>query len=120
MLLRDQGLVVLCICLFLYALGQSSVLDESKHMLPVGDEAPCCSPAGNSPAQLFLEDLALSSRLTGGIAAFSLVSLYSIGGGVGKLWLGIMVDLLCVNGMLLYAVTVAASGLAVLLIPFSR
>lgn len=77
-------------------------------------------PAGNSPAQLFLEDLARSSGLSEGVASISLVSLYSIGGGVGKLGLGLLADVPRVDGVLLYALTVGASGLAVLLLPLSR
>lgn len=80
----------------------------------------CPHPAGNFPPQLFLEDLARSSGLTEGIASISLVSLNSIGAGVGKLGLGIMVDVQRVNGILLYALTVGVSGLAVLLIPLTR
>uniref|UniRef100_A0A4W6FST6 Major facilitator superfamily (MFS) profile domain-containing protein n=1 Tax=Lates calcarifer TaxID=8187 RepID=A0A4W6FST6_LATCA len=93
-LLQDRVLVALCISLFFYSLG-------------------------NSPPQLFLEDLARSSGLTEGIASISLVSLSSIGGGVGKLGLGIMADVPQVNSVLLYALTVGVSGLAVLLIPLT-
>lgn len=79
-----------------------------------------CSPAGISPPALFLEDLAQSSRLTEGVPPISLVSLLSIGSGVGKLTLGVMVDIPWVDSVVLYALTVAASGLGVVLIPLTR
>lgn len=84
------------------------------------NETPRTPPAGSSPPQLLLEDLARSSGLSEGVASVSLVSLYSIGGGVGKLGLGVMADMPRVDGVLLYALTVGVSGLAVLLLPRSR
>uniref|UniRef100_A0A3Q3W6X2 Uncharacterized protein n=1 Tax=Mola mola TaxID=94237 RepID=A0A3Q3W6X2_MOLML len=61
-------------------------------------DTPPTRPGGNAPVQLFQEDLSED------IASISLVSLYSIRGGV--------------NSVLLYAGTVGVSGLAVLLLPF--
>ncbi|XP_022597992.1 monocarboxylate transporter 9-like isoform X2 [Seriola dumerili] len=93
-LLQDRVLMALCICLFFFSLG-------------------------NTPPQLFLQELARSSGLTEGVASISLVSLYSIGGGVGRLGLGVMADMPWVDSVHLYALTVGVSGLAVLLIPFT-
>ncbi|XP_070783200.1 monocarboxylate transporter 9-like [Enoplosus armatus] len=93
-LLQDRVLVALCVSLFLFSLG-------------------------NFPPQLFLEDLARSSGLTEGVASISLVSLNSIGAGVGKLGLGVMADVPRVDSVLLYALTVGVSGLGVLLIPLT-
>ncbi|XP_023262127.1 monocarboxylate transporter 9-like isoform X1 [Seriola lalandi dorsalis] len=93
-LLQDKVLMTLCICLFFFSLG-------------------------TTPPQLFLEDLARSSGLTEGVASISLVSLCSIGGGVGRLGLGVMADMPRVDSVHLYALTVGVSGLAVLLIPFT-
>lgn len=76
--------------------------------------------AGNSPAEILLEDLARSYKLSEGVATISLVSCYSIGGGVGKLAIGSIADILCMDRVFLYALTVATSGLTVLLIPLSR
>lgn len=39
---------------------------------------------------------------------------------MGKLGLGFMADVPCVDGTVLYALTVGVSGLAVLLLPLSR
>ncbi|XP_040922528.1 monocarboxylate transporter 9-like isoform X2 [Toxotes jaculatrix] len=93
-LLQDRVLMALCISLFFFSLG-------------------------NFPPQLFLEDLAQSSGLSEGVTSVSLVSLISIGAGVGKLGLGVMADVPRVDSILLYALTVGVSGLAVLLIPFA-
>lgn len=87
---------------------------------PPVDLTPEPHPAGNFPPQLFLEDLARSSGLTEDVPALSLVSLLSIGAGVGKLGLGVVADVPRVDSVLLYALTVGVSGLGVLLIPFSR
>lgn len=83
------------------------------------DERPRAPPAGNSPPQLLLEDLARSSKLSEGVTPVCLVA-YSIGGGVGKLGLGVMADVPCVDGTVLYSLTVGVSGLAVVLVPLSR
>ncbi|XP_070847178.1 monocarboxylate transporter 9-like [Chaetodon trifascialis] len=93
-LLQDRVLMALCVTLFSFSVG-------------------------NFPPQVFLEDLAQSYGVTGGVASISLVSLNSIAGGVGKLGLGIMADVPWVNSVFLYALTVGASGLAVLLIPLT-
>lgn len=61
-----------------------------------------------------MEGVASSSSST------SLVSLISIGSGVGKLSLGIMADIPRVDSVLLYALTVGVSGLGVLIIPYIR
>ncbi|XP_076616546.1 monocarboxylate transporter 9-like [Chaetodon auriga] len=93
-LLQDRVLMALCVTLFSFSVG-------------------------NFPPQVFLEDLAQSYGVTEGVASISLVSLNSIAGGVGKLGLGVMADVPRVNSVFLYALTVGASGLAVLLIPLT-
>ncbi|XP_071770694.2 monocarboxylate transporter 9-like [Centroberyx gerrardi] len=94
-LLQDRVLMALCVSLFLYSLGAF-------------------------PPQLFIEDVAQSGGLTEGVALFPLVSIISVAGGVGKMGLGALADLPAVNGVFLYASTVAASGLGLLLIPVTR
>uniref|UniRef100_A0A667YNJ9 Major facilitator superfamily (MFS) profile domain-containing protein n=1 Tax=Myripristis murdjan TaxID=586833 RepID=A0A667YNJ9_9TELE len=94
-LLRDKVLVAFCVSLFLFSFGAF-------------------------PPQLFLEDLAQSEGLAEGVADVSLVSLNSMGSCVGKLALGVMVDLPGVNSVFLYASTVAVSALGLLLIPLTR
>ncbi len=129
-LLQDRVLSALCISLFLFSIGLSLlffvffllivfklIISQSS---TCSSPSPVCPHAGNFPPQLFLEDLAQSSGLTEGVAFVSLVSLNSIGGGVGKLGLGVMADVPRVNSILLYALTVGVSGLGVLLIPLTR
>uniref|UniRef100_A0A3Q1ITU1 Major facilitator superfamily (MFS) profile domain-containing protein n=1 Tax=Anabas testudineus TaxID=64144 RepID=A0A3Q1ITU1_ANATE len=93
-LLQDRVFMALCMSLFFFSLG-------------------------NTPPQIFLEDLAHSSGLTGDVHSLSLISLVSIGAGVGKLGLGVTADVPRVDSVLLYALTVGVSGLGVLLIPFA-
>ncbi|XP_030602002.1 monocarboxylate transporter 9-like [Archocentrus centrarchus] len=93
--LQDRVFLALCVSLFFFSFG-------------------------SSPPALFLEDLAQSARLTEGVPPISLVSLLSIGSGVGKLTLGVMADVPRVDSVVLYALTVAVSGLGVILIPLTR
>ncbi|XP_078019712.1 monocarboxylate transporter 9-like [Epinephelus lanceolatus] len=93
-LLQDRVLMAFCVTFLLFCLG-------------------------SFPPQMFMEDLARSSGLSKGVTSISLVSLNSIATGVGKLGLGVIADMSCVNSVLLYALTVAVSGLGVLLIPFA-
>lgn len=64
--------------------------------------------------------MARSSGVSEGITSISLVSLNSIGSGVGKLVLGVIADVPRVDSFLLYALTMGVSGLGVLLIPLTR
>uniref|UniRef100_A0A3Q1IL60 Major facilitator superfamily (MFS) profile domain-containing protein n=1 Tax=Anabas testudineus TaxID=64144 RepID=A0A3Q1IL60_ANATE len=106
-----------CFCLFRGLSSMGSLLQDRVFM------ALCMSlfffSLGNTPPQIFLEDLAHSSGLTGDVHSLSLISLVSIGAGVGKLGLGVTADVPRVDSVLLYALTVGVSGLGVLLIPFA-
>ncbi|KAM9336983.1 monocarboxylate transporter 9-like [Symphorus nematophorus] len=90
----DRVLMAMCVSLFLFSLG-------------------------HFPPQLFLEDVAQSAGLSGGVASVSLVSLASVGAGLGKLGLGVMADLPRVDSVFLYALTVGVAGMGVLLIPLA-
>ncbi|XP_035255531.1 monocarboxylate transporter 9-like isoform X2 [Anguilla anguilla] len=93
--LRDRVFAALCVALFLFTLGAF-------------------------PPVLFMEDVAQSEGLVDGVGALPLVSIVAIATAPGKLALGAMADLRWVNSAHLYAFTMAATGLALLLIPASR
>lgn len=68
-----------------------------------------------------MEDVAQSQGLTEeGTATFPLVSLVAIAGGLGKLGLGAVVDLPCVDSLSLFTFTLVGSGLGLLLIPITK
>ncbi|KAM7381011.1 hypothetical protein PAMA_012040 [Pampus argenteus] len=129
-LLQDRVLVALCVSLFIFSLGQylffSGFNFRQSHFFFSGfffsakdaeDVGP--SSAGSFPPQLFLEDLAQSTGLLRVKPSVSTVSLFSIGAGMGKIGLGVMADLPWVDSVVLYALTVTASGLGVLLLPLT-
>ncbi|XP_056153137.1 monocarboxylate transporter 9-like isoform X2 [Lampris incognitus] len=91
-LLYNRVFMALCVSLFLFSLGAF-------------------------PPLLFMEDVAQSEGLSEGVAAIPLVSLTAISAGAGKMGLGTMADLRGVNSVFLYAFTIGASGLGLLLIP---
>ncbi|KAM6951582.1 monocarboxylate transporter 9b [Aplochiton taeniatus] len=94
-LLQNRVFSALCVSLFLFCLGAI-------------------------PPLLFMEDVAQSGGLSEGVAALPLVSITALSAGVGKLLLGVAVDLPGVDSIYLYAFTVGASGLGLLLIPLTR
>ncbi|XP_030631701.1 monocarboxylate transporter 9b [Chanos chanos] len=94
-LLHDRVFTAMCITLFLYSLG-------------------------SIPPLLFLEDLAQSEGLIEGISVLPLVSIVAIAGVLGKLLLGMMIDIRWMNSVLLYAFTAVASGVALILIPVTK
>lgn len=75
---------------------------------------------GLYPPLLFLEDLAQGEGLIEGISTIPLVSIISISAGVGKLLLGIVMDIRWMNSIFLYAFTLLGTGLALLMIPFTK
>ncbi|XP_065098857.1 monocarboxylate transporter 9b [Paramisgurnus dabryanus] len=75
---------------------------------------------GLYPPLLFLEDLAQGEGLIEGISTIPLVSIISISAGVGKLLLGIVMDIRWMNSIFLYAFTLLGTGLALLVIPFTK
>nr|XP_023695178.1 monocarboxylate transporter 9-like isoform X1 [Paramormyrops kingsleyae]XP_023695185.1 monocarboxylate transporter 9-like isoform X1 [Paramormyrops kingsleyae]XP_023695192.1 monocarboxylate transporter 9-like isoform X1 [Paramormyrops kingsleyae] len=93
--LKDRIFLSLCVTLFLYSLGAF-------------------------PPVLFMEDLAQSEGFIVDIRIIPLVSIVAITTGMGKLVLGMMADLKAINSLYLYAFTVAATGLALLIIPISN
>ncbi|XP_055032615.2 monocarboxylate transporter 9b isoform X2 [Misgurnus anguillicaudatus] len=75
---------------------------------------------GLYPPLLFLEDLAQGEGLIEGISTIPLVSIISISAGVGKLLLGIVMDIRWMNSIFLYVFTLLGTGLALLVIPVTK
>lgn len=90
--LREPSFVALCVSIFLNSLGAI-------------------------PPILFMEDVARSEGLLDHVTPFPLVSITAAATGVGKLALGILADMSWVNSLQLYAMTVAAMGAVLLLVP---
>lgn len=78
----------------------------------------CC--LGTYPPLLFLEDLAQTEGLIDDISTIPLVSIVSIAAGVGKLLLGIAMDVRWMNSIFLYAFTLLGTGVALIIIPFTK
>lgn len=94
-ILQDQAMVAFCIAVFLFSLGAF-------------------------PPVLFIEDVAQSQGLIEEVSVFPLVSIGAIATCVGKLVLGILVDIRWINGIYLYAFTMFAGGVSLLLIPITK
>lgn len=94
-ILQDQEMVALCIAIFLFSLGAF-------------------------PPVLFIEDVAQTEGLVEEVSVIPLVSIGAIATCVGKLLLGIMVDIKWINGIYLYALTMFAAALSLLLIPITK
>ncbi|MCI4382338.1 hypothetical protein PGIGA_G00013810 [Pangasianodon gigas] len=90
--LREPSFVALCVSIFLYSLGAI-------------------------PPILFIEDVAQSKGLLDHVTPIPLVSITAAATGVGKLALGILADMRWVNSLQLYAMTVAAMGAVLLVVP---
>lgn len=93
--MRDWVFVAMCLALFLYSVGAF-------------------------PPLLFLEDVAQSEGLIEDISVVPLVSIYAIAGGIGKLLLGMVMDIRWINSLYFYSFTLVGSGMALLLIPFTK
>lgn len=91
-ILQDQAMMAFCIGIFLFSLGAF-------------------------PPVLLIEDVALSQGLIEEISVIPLVSIGAIATCVGKLALGCLVDIRWINGIYLYAFTMFAGGVSLLLIP---
>lgn len=78
----------------------------------------CC--LGTYPPLLFLEDLAQTEGLIDDISTIPLVSIVSIAAVVGKLLLGIAMDIRWMNSIFLYAFTLLGTGVALIIIPFTK
>ncbi|XP_036448955.1 monocarboxylate transporter 9a isoform X2 [Colossoma macropomum] len=89
---QDRSFTAFCISIFLFSLGAF-------------------------PPVLFMEDVAQSEGLIEHVALIPLVSIVAVATGMGKLVLGALVDVRWVSGLLLYALTVMGSGVALLLVP---
>nr|XP_046257167.1 monocarboxylate transporter 9-like [Scatophagus argus]XP_046257168.1 monocarboxylate transporter 9-like [Scatophagus argus]XP_046257169.1 monocarboxylate transporter 9-like [Scatophagus argus]XP_046257170.1 monocarboxylate transporter 9-like [Scatophagus argus] len=94
-ILQDQAMVAFCIAVFLFSLGAF-------------------------PPVLFIEDVAQSQGLIDEVSLIPLVSIGAIATCVGKLVLGILVDIRWINGIYLYAFTMFAGGVSLLLIPITK
>lgn len=94
-ILQDQVMMAFCIGVFLFSLGAY-------------------------PPVLLIEDVALSQGLIEEISVIPLVSIGAIATCVGKLGLGCLVDIRWINGIYLYAFTMFAGGVSLLLIPFIK
>lgn len=91
-ILQDQAMMAFCIGVFLFSLGAY-------------------------PPVLLIEDVALSQGLIEEISVIPLVSIGAMATCVGKLGLGCLVDIRWINGIYLYAFTMFAGGVSLLLIP---
>ncbi|XP_016392306.1 monocarboxylate transporter 9b [Sinocyclocheilus rhinocerous] len=94
-LLQNRVFLATCVSLFAYCLGAYTPL-------------------------LFLEDLAQSEGLISGISTIPLVSIMSIAAGVGKMLLGVTMDIRWMNSIFLYVFTLLGTGVALLIIPVTR
>ncbi|KAM4607150.1 monocarboxylate transporter 9a [Polymixia lowei] len=94
-ILHDRVMVAFCIGIFLFSLGAF-------------------------PPVLFMEDVAQSEGLMEEVAVIPLVSIVAITTGVGKLVLGVLADVKWINSIYLYAFTMIATGMALLLIPVTK
>ncbi|XP_034537104.1 monocarboxylate transporter 9-like [Notolabrus celidotus] len=94
-ILQDQAMVAFCIAVFLFSLGAF-------------------------PPVLFIEDVAQSQGLIEEVSVIPLVSIGAIASCVGKLVLGMLVDIRWINGIYLYAFTMFAGGASLLLIPITK
>lgn len=94
-ILQDQTMVAFCIAVFLFSLGAF-------------------------PPVLFIEDVAQSQGLIEEVSVIPLVSIGAIATCVGKLALGVLVDIRWINGLYLYAFTMFAGGASLLLIPVTK
>lgn len=94
-ILQDQAMVAFCIAVFLFSLGAY-------------------------PPVLFIEDVAQSQGLIEEVSVIPLVSIGAIATCVGKLVLGVLVDIRWINGIYLYAFTMFAGGASLLLIPIIK
>lgn len=91
-ILQDQAMVAFCIGVFLFSLGAY-------------------------PPVLFMEDVAQSQGLIEEVCVIPLVSIVAIASCVGKLVLGMLVDIKWINSIYLYAFTMFAGGVSLCLIP---
>ncbi|XP_035461288.1 monocarboxylate transporter 9-like [Scophthalmus maximus] len=94
-ILQDQAMVAFCFAVFLFSLGAF-------------------------PPVLFIEDVAQSEGLIEGVSVIPLVSIGAIATCVGKLVLGILVDIRWINSIYLYAFTMFAGGVVLLLLPITK
>ncbi|XP_068597109.1 monocarboxylate transporter 9-like isoform X1 [Brachionichthys hirsutus] len=94
-ILQDQAMAAYCIAVFLFSLGAY-------------------------PTVLFIEDVAQSQGLIEEVSFIPLVSIGAIATCVGKLVLGVLVDIRWINSLYLYAFTMFAGGMSLLLIPITK
>lgn len=94
-ILQDQAMVAFCIGVFLFSLGAF-------------------------PPVLLIEDVAQTQGLIEEVSVIPLVSIGAIATCVGKLVLGMLVDIRWINGIYLYAFTMFAGGVSLLLIPVTK
>lgn len=94
-ILQDQTMVAFCIAIFLFSLGAF-------------------------PPVLFIEDVAQSEGLIEEVSIIPLVSIGAIATCIGKLALGVLADFRWINSIYLYAFTMFAGGLVLLLIPITK
>ncbi|XP_019952317.1 monocarboxylate transporter 9 [Paralichthys olivaceus] len=94
-ILQDQAMVAFCFAVFLFSLGAF-------------------------PPVLFIEDVAQSQGLVEEVSIIPLVSIGAIATCVGKLVLGVLVDIRWINSIYLYAFTMFAGGVTLLLLPITK
>ncbi|XP_053292827.1 monocarboxylate transporter 9 [Pleuronectes platessa] len=94
-ILQNQAMVAFCFAVFLFSLGAF-------------------------PPVLFIEDVAQSQGLIEEVSVIPLVSIGAIASCVGKLALGGLVDIRWINSIYLYAFTMFAGGVTLLLLPLTK
>ncbi|XP_034463950.1 monocarboxylate transporter 9-like [Hippoglossus hippoglossus] len=94
-ILQDQAMVAFCFAVFLFSLG-------------------------SFPPVLFIEDVAQTEGLIEEVSVIPLVSIGAIATCVGKLVLGGLVDIRWINSIYLYAFTMFAGGVTLLLLPLTK
>ncbi|XP_053731189.1 monocarboxylate transporter 9-like [Synchiropus splendidus] len=94
-ILQNQAMVAFCIAIFLFSLGAF-------------------------PPVLFIEDVAQSEGLIEEVSIIPLVSISAIATCVGKLVLGMLVDIKWINSIYLYAFTMFAAAISLLFIPITK
>ncbi|XP_070834476.1 monocarboxylate transporter 9-like [Chaetodon trifascialis] len=94
-ILQDQAMVAFCIAIFLFSLGAY-------------------------PPVLFIEDVAQSQGLIEEVSIIPLVSIGAIATCVGKLVLGMLVDIRWINSIYLYTFTMFAGSVSLLCIPITK
>ncbi|XP_007431900.1 monocarboxylate transporter 9 [Python bivittatus] len=75
---------------------------------------------GGFPPSLLMEDVARSSNIAEEDCVVPLISIIGIMTAIGKLALGVLADVDCINALYLYILTLILTAVALVLIPFAQ